>query len=106
MLSQARERLPSCTFQQADIRSWQPQQPQQIIYADASLQWLTDHHRLLPHLVSQLDSGGVLAIQMPDNLQEPSHCLMREVAAQPHWQRDTPAQATERTCLLSTESVC
>lgn len=102
MLEQARARLPSCTFQQADISRWQPSQPQQVIYANASLQWLTDHHTLLPHLVEQLDSGGVLAMQMPDNLDEPSHRLMREVAAETRWQEHISAQLADRKRLLST----
>ena len=104
MLQQAQERLPSCAFQQADIRHWQPSQPQQVIYANASLQWLTDHQTLLPHLVNQLDIGGALAVQMPDNLEEPSHRLMREVAASVRWQSHISAQAADRKRLLTSEN--
>ncbi|QZY95715.1 trans-aconitate 2-methyltransferase [Pantoea dispersa] len=103
MLEQARQRLPDCDFRQADIRSWQPEQPQQVIYANASLQWLTDHETLLPHLVNQLAPGGALAVQMPDNLQEPSHRLMREVAASSRWQAHISPQAAERKRLLSSD---
>lgn len=103
MLVQARERLPDCRFAQADIRYWQAEQPQQVIYANASLQWLGDHQALLPHLVSQLDIGGSLAIQMPDNLDEPSHRLMREVAAGERWQAHISPQAADRKRLLTTE---
>lgn len=103
MLEQAQARLPSSIFEQADIRTWQAQEPQQVIYANASLQWLTDHHTLLPHLVNQLDVGGALAIQMPDNLEEPSHRLMREVAASERWQAHISAQAADRKRLLTTE---
>lgn len=102
MLSQACERLPHCRFVQADIRSWQAEAPQQVIYANASLQWLDNHTMLFPHLVSQLAIGGVLAIQMPDNLDEPSHQLMREVAAMDRWRSRINASAVERTQLLST----
>ena len=87
MLAQARESVPRCTFLQEDIRRWRATEPQQVIYANASLQWLDEHDRLLPHLTSQLDSGGALAIQMPDNLQEPSHRLMREIAACDPWRQ-------------------
>lgn len=104
MLEQAQARLPSSTFLQADIRSWEAAQPQQVIYANASLQWLTDHQTLLPHLVNQLDVGGALAVQMPDNLEEPSHRLMREVAARERWQDLISPQAADRKRLLSTEN--
>ena len=103
MLKQARERLPACSFQLADIRSWQAEQPQQLIYANASLQWLMEHHTLLPHLVNQLAVGGTLAIQMPDNLDEPSHRLMREVAGNERWQALISPQAAVRKRLLTAE---
>jgi trans-aconitate 2-methyltransferase len=103
MLQQARERLPSCRFLQADIRTWQAEQPQQVIYANASLQWLTEHRTLLPHLVNQLAVGGVIAIQMPDNLEEPSHRLMREVAASEKWQMLISPQTADRKRLLTTD---
>nr|MBA2816109.1 Trans-aconitate 2-methyltransferase [Candidatus Pantoea persica] len=38
MLAQSRERLPRCTFLQEDIARWQASTPQQVIYANASLQ--------------------------------------------------------------------
>jgi trans-aconitate 2-methyltransferase len=43
---------------------------------------LNDHRELFPHLVAQLADNGVLAVQMPDNWQEPTHTLMRQVAAE------------------------
>lgn len=104
MLSQARLRLPSCDFQQADIRFWRPQQPQNLIYANASLQWITDHAALLPHLVRQLTADGVLAIQMPDNLEQPSHRLMRKVAMEGEWRTKIGEAERLRERLLSAES--
>lgn len=102
MLTQARQRLPHCRFVQADIRSWQAATPQQVIYANASLQWLDNHATLFPHLVDQLAPGGVLAVQMPDNLNEPSHRLMREVAASEPWHSRIDAKTADRKQLLPT----
>lgn len=81
MIEAARQRLPSLTFELSDIADWQPAEPPDLVYANASLQWVPDHARLLPRLMSMLAPGGVLAVQMPDNLDEPSHRLMRETAA-------------------------
>lgn len=80
MLAQARSALPECRFIAADIAHWQPDTPQQLIFANASLQWLGYHPRLFPHLAAQLDHGGCLAVQMPDNMAEPTHALMRATA--------------------------
>ena len=44
------------------------------------LQWVGNHERLLRRLMERLAPGGSLAIQMPDNLDEPCHLAMREVA--------------------------
>ncbi|WP_058909987.1 trans-aconitate 2-methyltransferase [Entomohabitans teleogrylli] len=80
MLEQARAALPDCTFTRADIAAWQPPQPPDILFANASLQWLGEHTRLFPRLAGLLAPGGVLAVQMPDNWQEPTHRLMRDTA--------------------------
>lgn len=85
MLDAARQRLPALNFQLADIADWNPPQPYDVILANASLQWLDSHQTLYPHLVSKLSTSGTLAVQTPDNLQEPSHALMRQLAQDPRW---------------------
>lgn len=85
MLVDARKRLPALNFELADIGDWKPAQTFDVILANASLQWLPDHARLYPHLVQQLTPGGTLAVQTPDNLDEPAHRLAREVAAEGPW---------------------
>ncbi|GJE47064.1 Trans-aconitate 2-methyltransferase [Methylobacterium tardum] len=62
-----------------------PERAPDLIFANAVLQWLPDHATLLPQLFGLLAPGGVLAVQMPDNLAEPSHRLMREVAGAGPW---------------------
>lgn len=85
MIRAARERLPALQFELADIQHWQPAEAPQLILANASLQWLPAHEQLYPALLGQLSAGGWLAIQTPDNLQEPAHRLAREVAEQGPW---------------------
>ena len=85
MLAAARERLPGIRFELADIDAWNPVESFDVILANASLQWLPDHATLYPRLVSRLAPGGSLAVQTPDNLEEPAHRLAREVAAQGPW---------------------
>lgn len=89
MLNEARSLLPTCHFVEADIRQFKPATPVDVVYANASLQWITNHYELFPQLVSLLKKNGILAVQMPDNVLEPSHVLMREVA----YEQDYPDRA-------------
>lgn len=65
---------------EADIATWQPDQPPALIFSNAALNWLPDHAGLMPRLVGMLAPGGVLAVQMPRQGDAPSHRLLREVA--------------------------
>lgn len=89
MIEQARARVPGAAFQQQDMVAWAHELPNEIapdlIYSNAALQWVGDHARLFPRLLARLAPGGVLAVQMPDNLEEPTHRLMREVARLPRF---------------------
>ncbi len=81
MLEKARARLPGVRFEQADVTKWAPATPVDLIYANAVLQWIPGHTELMVRLLAHLAPGGVLAVQMPDNMAEPSHMAMREAAA-------------------------
>jgi trans-aconitate 2-methyltransferase len=85
MLAQARREAPRITLQQADIASWSPPAPADLLFTNATLHWLDDHARLLLRLVSHLAPGGVLAAQMPRNHTSPSHVLIEETAATGPW---------------------
>lgn len=105
MIESARERLPEAKFPRAsfelsDIARWTPKTPPDLIYANAALQWVPDHETLLPRLLQSLAPGGVLAIQMPDNRDEPTHRLMRETAAEPTWAAAIGDYSKLRTELL------
>jgi trans-aconitate 2-methyltransferase len=85
MVEAAWRRLPGVRFEVGDIANWDDGRPYDMIFANASFQWVPGHEVLLPRLMKKLTPGGSLAVQVPDNLEEPSHVLMREVAADPRW---------------------
>lgn len=85
MLEKARSACPDCRFAEADIASWQPESPPDVIYSNAALHWVGGHHRLFPRLVSVLAPGGVLAVQMPAMHDAPLRRLQNEVAASSPW---------------------
>ncbi|MBM6592457.1 trans-aconitate 2-methyltransferase [Microvirga pudoricolor] len=105
MLDKARVRVPGARFEQADIGAWQPDAPQDLIFANAALQWVPDHRTLLPRLASFLSKGGCLAVQVPNNLSEASHALMRDVARSGPWSRKLQGAAVERVAVASLEEI-
>lgn len=85
MLRQAQERLPGRKFIQADIATWMPDGETDLLFGNAVFQWVPDHAAVMRRLLMALSEGGVLAVQMPDNTEEPALALMRKVAASGPW---------------------
>lgn len=92
MLDSARKRHPELDWEQADIEQWLPKVRADVIYSNAALQWLDHHRPLFAKLYAALAPGGVLAVQMPRNFDQPSHVLMRQAAQEGPW-RDVLAPA-------------
>lgn len=88
MLEQARSHHPNFKFTMADLTTWEPTGRYDLIFSNAALQWVGNHNTLLERLMSYLNPGGVLAIQMPHNHNEVTHASMREVANEGLWSVD------------------
>jgi trans-aconitate 2-methyltransferase len=82
MIAAAQKRLPFVKFRLGSVEEWNEPGPWDLLFANAVFQWIGNHERLLRRLVERLAPSGSLAIQMPDNFDEPTHAAMREVAAQ------------------------
>ncbi|HHU09875.1 MAG TPA: methyltransferase domain-containing protein [Intrasporangiaceae bacterium] len=70
---------------EADLADWQPASlgaTPDVVVTNAALQWVPGHQDLIDRVVTALPPGGWFAMQVPDNLDAPSHALMREVAAE------------------------
>lgn len=81
MLTKAASEPSGIRWVEADIRHWSPDHTPDLIYSNATLQWVDDHHELMPRLLGLLAPGGCLAVQMPLSWDMPSHRLMRETLA-------------------------
>lgn len=69
-------------FVVGDLRDWRPEQPVDVLVSNATLQWVPGHLDLLPRLVERIAPGGWLAFQVPGNVDEPSHTIRRDLAAE------------------------
>jgi trans-aconitate 2-methyltransferase len=85
MLEEARRRLPTVRFEPANADVWLPDADVDLVFANAIYQWIPRHLEQLPRVLAALPAGATLAVQMPDNLAEPTHRLMREVALAGPW---------------------
>lgn len=113
MIAAARTRLPSTQFVLEGIEQWvyepigegggRPAAPFDVILANAVLHWLPSHAKLFPALIGRLAAGGALAVQMPDNLDQPSHRLMREIAADGPWAGKIASAAAARTSIAAVD---
>lgn len=85
MLLAAAKRLPGLTFEKADLATWVPPKGASLFFANAVFQWLPGHLDILERLTASLAPGGTLAVQMPDNIDQPTHVLMEETARSPEF---------------------
>lgn len=85
MLATARTALKDRQFIEGDLSIWRTDRRADLVFANAVFQWVPGHVGVLREFVEDLKEGGVLAVQMPHNLGEPSHLLMRETAEEGPW---------------------
>jgi trans-aconitate 2-methyltransferase len=95
------------TFELGDIAEWTPSGPVDLIFSNAALHWVDDHHELFTRLTGALSPGGQLAVQVPANHDHPSHLVAERVAREEPFSaalggyvRRTPVLAPERYARL------
>jgi len=74
--------VPGLSFALGDIATWLGEGVD-LVFANASLQWVNDHLDLLARMRTALAPDGQLAFQVPANFRHPSHVLARVVANEP-----------------------
>lgn len=86
MIRKAKETLPGVAFDVADLQTYKPDGPIDVLFSNAVLQWIPAGSRIqvIRQLLEHLAPGGSLAVQVPFNLSEPSHVAMKETAFAPN----------------------
>lgn len=81
MLEQAAAHAGSgLVFEAGDIGSFGGGPRFDLVFANAALQWVPDHHRVLAGWAGALRPGGQLAVQVPYNADHASHLTSAELA--------------------------
>ena len=69
----------------ADLATWAPADPADVVFSNAALHWHDEHAQLFPRLFGWVAPGGALAVQMPDQYAAPSHVALAAVVATARW---------------------
>lgn len=80
MIAKARESALSADWTVADAAEWEPPSKFGLVFSNAALQWIPDQASLIAKMAGWLESGGVLAVQVPGNGGSPLHLALREAA--------------------------
>lgn len=65
MLEAARKRMPGTSFIKADLATWRPEKPVDLLFANAVFQWLPNHLDILDHLMDGLKLAAFLPCKCP-----------------------------------------
>lgn len=87
MIARAREDYPDQQWITGDAAALDPAARYDIVFTNAMLQWLPNHHALIPRLLGLVRRGGALAVQVPANHESPLHRALVSVASQEAWTR-------------------
>ncbi|MBU2712224.1 methyltransferase domain-containing protein [Zooshikella harenae] len=87
MLNKAKQSSLQANWLKADISRWQASDPVDILFANAVLHWLPNHEVLFPQLIAQLSTSGILAVQMPANLDAPLYQVVHELVDSAYWHK-------------------
>jgi trans-aconitate 2-methyltransferase len=69
------------TFRPGDLAAFEDPGAWDVVASNAALHWVPDHADVLGRWAASLRPGGQLAVQVPANVDHPSHRLAAEVAA-------------------------
>ncbi|MDP3969111.1 MAG: methyltransferase domain-containing protein [Nocardioides sp.] len=89
MVARARAEVPGLEVVEADVTTWRPAEPVDLLLSNATLQWVPGHLDLLPGLLEQVRPGGCLAFGVPGNFTEPSHTERLALASEPPYAEHT-----------------
>lgn len=67
-------------FEQANIETWAPAEPLDVLFSNAALQWVNGHEALFERLAGFVAASGQLAIQVPANNDHLSHITAHRIA--------------------------
>ena len=87
MLEKARGLYPDIEFINLDMNGdlHEVNEKFDIVFSNACIQWLPNHKKLLPKLMTLLNPNGILTIQIPMQREHPVHVIINELVNTEKW---------------------
>jgi trans-aconitate 2-methyltransferase len=89
MIDRARKEYPDGEWIVGDAAEVPLDHTFDLVFSNATLQWIPDHEALVPRLFRTVNPGGALAVQVPANQESPLHRALVSVAEKPEWRQYT-----------------
>lgn len=86
-------------FERGDIAAFAPEEPFDLVFSNAALQWVPEHDALFSRLTAAVKPGGQLAFQVPDNFDHASHRAAEEIASHASFREALAGQPHARNVL-------
>lgn len=85
MIEAAKEQEPEATWTLSSIEEWSPDGTFDVVFSNATLQWLPRHDQLVGRLFASVAPGGALAFQIPSADFALVYELIRATALEGAW---------------------
>ncbi len=89
MIKKAKEDFPDQNWLAADISEIKSEEFYDLVFSNATLQWIPNHEKLIPGLLKLVNKNGALAVQVPANNESPLHKALYRVSGEKKWKRYT-----------------
>ncbi len=85
MIERARTDHPEGTWIIGDASTVGTDRKYDIVFSNAAIHWIPDHHLLIPRLFRLVNQNGILAVQVPANYESPLYRIIQSVSRDRKW---------------------
>lgn len=87
MIESAKKNYPDMEWRIADATKMETNEKYDVIFSNATIQWIHDQRKLIQDLIDMLEDNGALAIQMPLFNTMPASHVIENVSLKEKWKK-------------------
>lgn len=89
MIESAKNNYPDMEWRIEDVTKMETEEKYDIIFSNATIQWIQNHEKLISNLVKMLKDNGALAVQVPLYHNMPVSHAIESVSLNKRWKKQT-----------------